>query len=202
MPYYHDLVTKKSWQELQQLVKTIDFTLLGGWAVYLYTQALKSKDIDILVDYDQLPMITKHYQLTKNARLHKYEAVKDPVQIDIYLPHFSQIGIPVEVLLQHTNTIQGFTTLQAPYLLALKLYTLRERGRTPKGRKDFLDVISLIQSQPSSTLSQTLQICHKHKFTDSVQFFRALLGEQTTLTELSLNTHTYAILKKSLLTQL
>ena len=78
----------------------------------------------------------------KNERLKKYEAVKGVVQIDIYLPHFSEIGIPVEVLLQQPNSIEGFTLLQPDYLLTLKIYTLGQRGRTAKGQKDFLDIIS------------------------------------------------------------
>lgn len=202
MPYYHDLVTKESWQELQRLTGLLNFTLLGGWAVYLYTQGLKSKDIDILIDYPALPILADHYQLVKNLRLHKYEAVKGHVQIDIYLPHYSQIGIPVEDLLEHTTNLQGFTTLQADWLLALKLYTLQARGRTPKGRKDFLDLISLLQTQPADTLSQTIKLLKQYQLTDSPTFFRTLIGEQTSLPELSLNTHAYAKLKKNILSQL
>lgn len=52
--YYNDLITEKSWQTLQNLIKQIDFVLIGGWAVYLYTKSLKSKDIDIIVSYDSL----------------------------------------------------------------------------------------------------------------------------------------------------
>jgi len=37
MAYYHDLVTQKSWAELKNLPHICDFTLLGGWAVYLLT---------------------------------------------------------------------------------------------------------------------------------------------------------------------
>src|SRR3990167_8592495 len=102
MEYYHDLVTQKSWEELTQLTKFLDFVLIGGWAVYLYTKTLKSKDIDIIVDFDQLKLLQEHYQLNKNERLKKYEAVKGEVQIDIYLPHFSALGIPVEELIKHS----------------------------------------------------------------------------------------------------
>ncbi len=45
MTYYHDLITKQSWEELQRLQKNIDFVLIGGWAIYLYTKALKSKAV-------------------------------------------------------------------------------------------------------------------------------------------------------------
>jgi hypothetical protein len=45
--YYNDLITQKSWQTLQVLRGRLEFVLIGGWAVYLYTKALKSKDIDL-----------------------------------------------------------------------------------------------------------------------------------------------------------
>ena len=63
MAYYHDIVTQKSWEELKKLNKKVKFVLIGGWATYLYTKELKSKDIDI------------------------------------YLPHYSEIGIPKEFLI-------------------------------------------------------------------------------------------------------
>jgi len=53
MDFYHDLVTDKSWELLKKLKKNYDFILIGGWAVFLYTHALKSKDIDLVCEYDQ-----------------------------------------------------------------------------------------------------------------------------------------------------
>lgn len=46
MAYYNDLITEKSWQYLQTLRRETNFVLIGGWAVYLYTKSLKSKDFD------------------------------------------------------------------------------------------------------------------------------------------------------------
>ena len=63
MEYYHDLVTQKSWGELRRLNKTTDLVLIGGWAAYLYTETLKSKDIDIIVDFEELAVLDKHYSL-------------------------------------------------------------------------------------------------------------------------------------------
>jgi len=144
--YYHDLVTEKSWEELKSLRQLLDFVLIGGWAVYLYTLALKSKDIDIIIDYDKLPLIGQHYQLSKNDRLHKYEAIKGEVQIDIYLPHMAQIGIPAEEIIKYVKSVEGFKVVDINLLFALKLFTLNERGRSPKGRKDLLDILSLFIS--------------------------------------------------------
>ena len=52
MAYYHDIITQKSWEELKTLNKKVKFVLIGGWATYLYTKELKSKDIDILINFD------------------------------------------------------------------------------------------------------------------------------------------------------
>ena len=147
MEYYHNLVTQKSWVELQNLKKTLDFVLIGGWATYLYTKTLKSKDIDIVIDFDKLPILEKNYYVVKNDRLNKYEASKEEIQIDVYLPHYSKIGIPVEVLMRNTEYLEGFTVLASNYLLTLKFYTLKQRGRSVKGRKDFIDSIALINAK-------------------------------------------------------
>lgn len=195
MAYYHDVVTEQSWRQLQQLPRQIDFILIGGWAVYLYTKALKSKDIDILVDFDQLPKLMKYYQLSKNDRLKKYEAVQGPIQIDVYLPHYSQLGIPVEVLQRQTRPLEGFTVLNVTYLLALKLYTFQQRGRSPKGKKDFIDAIALFAT--GDIKSRELQgVLTQYELTGAWKHFVAELKLHSSLPELSLNAHAFARLKK------
>jgi len=52
--FWHNLITEKSFHLLQEFKKDFDFVLIGGWAVYLYTDSLKSKDIDIIVDLETL----------------------------------------------------------------------------------------------------------------------------------------------------
>ncbi|MFH1896134.1 MAG: nucleotidyl transferase AbiEii/AbiGii toxin family protein [bacterium] len=196
MEFYHDLITEKSWQELKALNKTLgDFVLIGGWAVYLYTKTLKSKDIDILVGFDRLEKLGGEYDLYKNERLKKYEAVRGEVQIDIYLPHYSAIGIPVEDLMQETQEWEGFCVLKPEYLLALKIITLSERGRSPKGRKDFIDVMALIHSGKASYKKATA-LLRQYQLEDKATAFKEMLGENTDLPELSLNKHAYSKLKK------
>lgn len=201
MEYYHSLITEKSWQELQSLKKIVDFVLIGGWAVYFYTKALKSKDIDIIVDFDQLPIIEKYYRLNKNERLSKYQAVKGEIDIDIYLPHFSQIGIPVEELMNKTTQIEGFKAIDINYLLALKVCTLAERGRTPKGRKDFLDLISLIMSGRVD-LKKVREIMRQFKLERVIQVLQEFLQETTEVEELNLNSHQFSKLKKLIISSL
>ncbi|MBU1089062.1 nucleotidyl transferase AbiEii/AbiGii toxin family protein [Patescibacteria group bacterium] len=195
MPYYHNLITQKSWKELQKLNKLLDFVLIGGWATFLYTKTLKSKDIDIIINYDKLNILEKNYYLTKNNRLNKYEAIKGHIQIDIYLPHYSKIGIPVEKLLNQTTNIEGFKILQIEYLIALKLFTFFKRGRSPKGRKDFLDLISLFNIK-NANFPKINKLIKKYKFEPSLSFFVQSLKQNFEIKELNLNKHAFSKLKK------
>ena len=68
--FYREDVTEKRWQLLQQLHRQYDFVLIGGWAVWAYTHQDKSRDIDIVVDYDTLGVLRQAFpNLHKNHRL-------------------------------------------------------------------------------------------------------------------------------------
>lgn len=201
MAYYHPEITEKSWAELCALKKRAEFVLIGGWAVYLYTRQLKSKDIDILVNFDQLGVLAKAYSLTKNDRLKKYEARKDEVQIDIYLPYYSNLGIETDFLIKHSKKLNGFNVLDIDYLAAIKLFTLTQRGRTPKGRKDFLDIISLLMSTEAHN-GKIRKILQENGLDNSRKTFQEFLKESSSIPELSLNSHYFSKLKKNRLTQI
>ena len=88
MEYYQNIITAKSFQILQALKRQYDFILIGGWAVFLYTHTLKSKDIDIIVDYPALEKLRADFDLRKNDRLKKYEISREEIDVDIYVPFF------------------------------------------------------------------------------------------------------------------
>jgi hypothetical protein len=142
-----------------------------------------------------LGKIVACYTLTKNERLQKYEARKDEIQIDIYLPFYSNLGIPVEKVQQQTQTVEGFTLLEANYLTALKIYTFNQRGQTPKGEKDFLDIISLLISPwvDKKKLKEILQ----HNQIDTQKLSKQI-RETSQIPELKLNPHHWARAKKGL----
>jgi len=197
MTYYHDIITEQSWQELQKLRRATNFILIGGWATYLYTHALKSKDIDIIVGFKDLPILDRLYALSKNDRLKKYEAVKGLVQIDLYLPHYSEIGIPVEILQKHAHARDGFTVLHPDWLLALKLFVLSKRGRTLKGMKDFLDILALLHAE-AGDLSAARRILRQHGRGSTLSTFATLLAEHRNIPELGIGNHAYARLKRAI----
>jgi|SRR3989344_763840 len=183
MPYYRDQVTQKSWEFLQTLARQYRFTLVGGWAVWLYTHQLKSKDIDMIVDFDVLEKLRTDYQLFKNDRLKKYEITQEEVQVDIYVPHYSNLGIPAENVLTRAQHIEGFSVPAIEDLLVLKYTAYSGRVGTAKGRKDLVDIVSLLRL-PQVNWSKV-----------SPQVF-TLACSQTEMPELHLNTHQFSRLKK------
>ncbi len=188
--FYNDLITQKSWQTLQNLKKQLNFVLIGGWAVWLYTKSLKSKDIDIIVNYDQLEILRQNYSLTKNGRLTKFEARNEEVQIDIYLPFFSQLGLPAEEILKDTRKVETFTLPSPEMLLAMKLHTFAQRGLSVKGQKDRLDILSLIVQTPIDY--QKLQKI------SPVDGLLEIISHTVKIPELNLNEHQWSKIKKSL----
>lgn len=143
MEFWNSLLTEKSWKILQELNKKYDFILIGGWAAYLWTKQQKSKDIDIVVDINELQKL-KNENLSKNERLKKYEIKIEEVDIDIYVGHFSKLALPVEELKKYASKIEGFNVVKSEALLILKQGAEIERGHSAKGEKDRIDIMSLL----------------------------------------------------------
>jgi len=147
MVFYRDSVTEKSWELLKTLQKNYRFVLIGGWAVWLYAKKLKSKDIDLVVDLPELYKLKADFELFKNERLKKYEFRQAEVSVDVYTEHYSELGVKAEEILKHSLIKEGFLVAEPELLLKLKLYAWQDRGYSPKGRKDWLDIISLFQAK-------------------------------------------------------
>ncbi len=142
--FWPELATTASWEKLLEINREFDFVLIGGWAVYIWTGAHKSKDIDILVDHKALSYLKERYELNKNARLRKYEIKLDRFDIDIYVPFFSRLAIPVKDLIdKYSTVVKGIKTVMPEALLILKQSAEIGRRGTPKGMKDGIDLVTL-----------------------------------------------------------
>lgn len=140
--FWNDNLTEASWQKLQKISQEYDFILIGGWATYLWTNRNKSKDIDIIVDFKTLERLKKEYNLKKNDKLKKYEIKTGEFDIDVYVPYYSDLVIPLNEV--KTTKIQGIKTLAAEELLILKQDAEIDRRNTVKGKKDSIDIITLL----------------------------------------------------------
>ena len=118
--FWHESLTEESWKKLQELSKEIGFTVIGGWGVWLWTKQHKSKDIDIIVDFQELTQLKEKYPMEKNDRLKKYEIKMQGFDIDIYVPFYSKLTLPTEDLLEKKVKIDGINTVSCESLLILK----------------------------------------------------------------------------------
>ena len=163
MDFWNDISTRKSWDLLKKLNKQFNFVVIGGWGIYIWTHAQKSKDIDfILIDWEDLEKIKEKYEPKKNDRLKKYEIIVDEIDVDIYLPHYSKFLIPAEYLITLNVVREGFKVLKPEPLLILKQQALEDRKDSIKGQKDRIDVLSLLISE-TIDFNEYQQLLEKYK---------------------------------------
>ncbi|MBI3442815.1 MAG: hypothetical protein HY007_03545 [Candidatus Sungbacteria bacterium] len=199
--FWHDRITDLSFAFVQHLRSQFTFVLIGGWAVYLYTKTLKSKDIDIIVDFDELGKMRERFLLVKNDRLQKYEIKGEGFDVDIYVPHWSFVGLPADFVMDHAVALQGFRVPEKEILLALKLFVYTQRKGSLKGKKDMLDVISMLyHAEPR--LDRMRAILREHHTAPIESELREILRATHEVPELGLNQKQFADFKKPLLKEL
>jgi len=196
MNYYQEIITQKSWQILLEIKKKFDFVLIGGWAVWLYTKALKSKDVDILVGYDVFEVLKKELAVVKNERLKKYEAKIEEVDIDIYLPYYSNPGLPGEFIQKHLTTKEGFQVPKPEILLILKQRVYGQRKGSVKGEKDKLDIFGLLTLDLDFAFYK--KVLKENNQEQLVSELRNLLTTTKRIKELDLKNHQLAKLREKI----
>lgn len=201
MDYYQNLITEKSWKILKNLRKNHDFVLIGGWAVWIWTKALKSKDIDIIIDYDELAKLQKEYEVIKNNRLLKYEIKREEVDIDIYLPFYSNLGIAVEKVINHKIIKDGFEVIEREVLIILKQYVYSQRQGSAKGEKDKIDII-LIALDADFDWKKYKLFLEEFKLPKFKEDLKKLLSQTYEIAEIAMSRHAFAKRKKQILSQL
>jgi len=201
MQFYHDIITQKSFLYLQGLKKRHDFILIGGWAVFLYTRSLKSKDIDIIVDYNELAKMKEEHNVFKNERLKKYEIKTGEFDIDIYLDHYFRLGIDIAEIKKNTQNKDGFNAPWPEILLLLKLFAWENRRGSAKGQKDELDIFSLV-ALPEFDWEEMASFARQFKFQKYSLEFKLLLKKTARVKELGLNEQQFSKLKKKILPKL
>lgn len=201
MNFYHDLIVKKSWELLKDLNRKYKFILIGGWAVYVYTQALKSKDIDLVLSFSELEKLKEEFEVFKNDRLKKYEARAEEMEIDIYIPFYSNPGLPAEEIEKFTTSLEGFRVPGKETLAILKQKALLARKDSVKGKKDLADLVSLFRLADFDW-GKYRQIIKKYKLKNWVKTTYDIIKQTRAFEELGLNIHQTATLKRKLLPNL
>jgi len=146
MEFWNEIAIDKSFKILQELRRKFDFVLIGGWAVYFLTKAIKSKDVDVIVDLEELTKLRTSIGMQKNDFLKKYEAKVEGVSIDIYVQYYSEFAITPEEILKNTVRIENFRIPKPEILLILKQQAELQRRNSVKGQKDRVDILCLAKS--------------------------------------------------------
>jgi hypothetical protein len=175
MEFWNDISTDKSWSVLIKIKRDFDFILIGGWACYLLTKAIKSKDIDIIVDFDALEKLRGKYGLKKTAFLRKYEMIIDEISVDVYVPFYSRFPLPMEEI-GKTIEREGFRLPRPEVLLILKQNAELERRDSVKGQKDRVDIINLLLSSGIDAVSYK-NLLKKHGLDNYLERLKTIVRE-------------------------
>lgn len=200
MEFWDKEVTDASWKTLLRLNKSVKFVLIGGWAVYLYTHLEKSKDIDIVVDYDALKLLTDIYELHKNPKLSKYEVKMPRFDIDIYVPYYSKLAVPPEDIINMTRSVEGFTLPTPEALLILKLGAFISRRESIKGQKDMVDILGLL-AYAGIEINSLKALCKKYSINQDIIKSIIKNADNNTLDYLGTDQHHFSKIKHRLLSE-
>ncbi|MBI2631836.1 hypothetical protein HYW75_02435 [Candidatus Pacearchaeota archaeon] len=153
MELWNDLITDKSKEILFELKKSVTFVLIGGWAIWLYSQAVKSKDIDFYINFDDFFKMQNFFlnfglSVDFNSKLNKYEVKMEGIDIDIYTPNHCNLIVSCDDVFKKKlfKGVSEFNVVLPEVLLLLKLNAEKQRDNTIKGFKDRTDILSLIYS--------------------------------------------------------
>ena len=203
--YWNDITTEKSWEILIKLRKTpLDFILIGGWAVWLWTKTHKSKDIDIVLkDFKALDYLKQNYDMRKNEHLKKYEIKIEGIDIDIYMPHFSKLAIPPQDLADYSTRLENFNIITSEALLILKQKAELERRGSAKGEKDAIDIMTLLLNTDIS-FEKYKRVLEKYSQSSLLPELQTLIKtfDPKNTTYLNLNPRTFKLKKRKLLAKL
>ena len=200
MEFWNSLLTQKSWNKLQELKKEgFRFIVIGGWAAYLWTKQHKSKDIDIILpDWKELEIVKQKYSLSKNDDLKKYEIKLEEFDVDIYIPYYSKLTLPIEDIATNTTKVEGFEVVLPEILLILKQGAELDRKDSIKGQKDRIDIMTLL-CHAQIDFSKYNKLLVKYKLSHQRQRLKEIIQTFKDLKHLNVNVQQYAKIKKKLL---
>ena len=145
--------------------------------------------------------LKKEDEVFKNERLKKYEIKRGGIDIDIYLPHFSNLGLPVEILAKQKERKEAFIVLQKEFLLITKQKAYLSRVGSIKSEKDKIDIISL-SFLDDFDWSFYEEVLKKYKLENYSAVLKKLLAETYEIKELGLTRHIFSQKKKEVLARL
>lgn len=200
MEFWNSILTEKSWNHLKELsTHKLKFVLIGGWAAYMWTRMHKSKDIDIVLsDLKELDVLKQGYEIRKNDRLKKYEIKLEEIDVDVYVPYFSSLTVPVEDIPKHSTMIENIPVAKPEMLLILKQGAELDRKDSVKGQKDRIDIVTLLCFAEIDFKEYFRLLEHYHKETFAARL-QQIIREFTEIKYLGLNPREFKLKKEQII---
>lgn len=186
-------IYKKSFEILKKIISAqkrygFKVVLIGGWAVWIYSRYLKSKDIDLIIDEREFwklknLLIQMGFSETYSEHLGKKGFAKlintDKVEIDVYEMRIGNIRVEPIIKGSIKRKVNGLEVLIANVtdLFVLKSISLLERMGSAKGEKDISDLLALLDKHYSSIDWNVVKKIGKE---DLKKVFEILLGNYKT----------------------
>ncbi|MBI5884851.1 V-type ATP synthase subunit B, partial [archaeon] len=133
---FEDVFVRQRKEEDRGVTETLDL----GWKLL---RAIPENELSRIS-----PKLKEKYSLEKNDRLKKYEIKLQGFDIDIYVPFYSRLALPIEDLLKEKVKIEGINTISCESLLVLKQGAEIDRRDTIKGQKDTIDLLTILLYAP------------------------------------------------------
>lgn len=201
--FWNSALTEKSLNILIELKKKpFRFIVIGGWAAFLWTKQHKSKDIDIVLpNMKDLDHLKQNYVLKKNDNLKKYEIQFEEIDLDIYVPYYSRLAVPVEDMKAYSTKVENFEVVIPEVLLILKQGAELDRANSVKGSKDQIDIVTLLcfcdlDFKKYNSLLKKYNLLH---FYDRL---KSILNNFKDIKYLDLNPRQFKLKKKAILEKL
>lgn len=152
----------------------------------------------ILPELKDLGILKQRYSLQKNDNLKKYEVNLEDLDLDIYVPYYSQLTIPVHDIAKETARVQGFEVVLPEIFLLLKQGAELDRRDSVNGQKDRIDIMTLLCYAPLN-LKKYDHLLHKYTLQQFRQRLKEIVQTFQDYTYLQMNAKDYAKKKKELL---
>jgi len=144
MQFWNNEKTEKSLSTLNMISKHVDFVLIGGWAVHMYTDIQRSEDVDLVIGYESLDYF-RQFGLQDYSKLKMKYTVIDGTTVDLFIEEYSDSDLPMPAneIMKNYITLGGIRVAKKEILLLLKLWGYFRQDEV-KHRKDVIDVVSLL----------------------------------------------------------
>ncbi len=139
---------KKAFIDLTSLLKSKNYSVVGGISVGKYNQPRSTVDIDIItINENEIEVIAEELKSKfKHIRKHAFEHKNTGVEVETLTPEFLKVNSSlIKKAIENSIEDNGINVVTPKYLLALKLIRASD-SKNIKSLQDQFDIANLIKS--------------------------------------------------------